>query len=215
MRIFVLVSKFVTYSTVLCAPELRCRTPCMTGARDETAEDSRDEVIRQQQIEISRLSAENEALRARLRGVGLDASSPGGSSSGSMRRVLSGSGLERLLSSSGRSLSKLARSPPFAAASPPATPPSRPLSEINSGAEPTPATPTRMRPWNGSMRSSASLTRLDEMDIARHGGPLEPTEGRRPEEDWAAADPYTSVTLSPITRAAVLTAGDDDVGLEI
>ena len=51
----------------------------MTGARDETAKDSRDDVIRQQQIEISRLNAENEALRARMRGVGLDTSSPSGS----------------------------------------------------------------------------------------------------------------------------------------
>ena len=187
----------------------------MTGARDETAKDSRDEIIRQQQIEISRLSAENEALRARLRGVGLDASSPGGSSSGGMRRVLSGSGLERLLSSSGRSLSKLAQSPTFAAASPAATPPPpRPLSEINSGAEPTPPTPTRMRAWNGSMRSSASLTRLDEMDIARHGGPIEPAEGRRPEEDWATAAPCTSATFSPLSRAASA-AADDELGLEI
>ena len=59
----------------------------MTGARDETAKDSRDDVIRQQHIEISRLNAENEALRARLRGVGLDTSSPSGSGACRARSV--------------------------------------------------------------------------------------------------------------------------------
>ena len=201
------------------------------GANDMSAlaevlnrdEDAKDELIRQQQCEIARLRAENEALRARLKAVGLDGSS-------SVRRVSSGAGFSSRLfmSGSGRSpMAKIARSERVGGASPPTTilPPPRPLSEINSVAAPylpDPTRSTRMRTWSGSMRSSMSMPhRMDEMDIVRHGGPIEPanrgyvdsaTGSQATPPDFLMPSMLSSTTLSPIPANMV---SDDDVGLEL
>ena len=207
------------------------------GANDMSAlaevlnrdEDAKDELIRQQQCEIARLRAENEALRARLKAVGLDGSS-------SVRRVSSGAGFSSRLfmSGSGRSpMAKIARSERVGGASPPTTilPPPRPLSEINSVAAPylpDPTRSTRMRTWSGSMRSSMSMPhRMDEMDIVRHGGPIEPAlrgttsdggganafpERKTLAPGWRMPSAVSSTTLSPIPANMV---SDDDVGLEL
>ena len=192
----------------------------MTSALSELLhrdEDAKDELIRQQQSEIARLRAENDSLRARLESGDVSPSS-------GVRRVSSGVGFSSRLFASGKSpLSKIARSAPMGASPPTTTLPPRPLSEINSGAPPLEAArPTRMRTWSGSIRSSTSLPhRLDEMDIVRHGGPIEPanrgyvdsaTGSQATPPDFLMPSMLSSTTLSPIPAAMMVSS--EDVAVE-
>ena len=195
----------------------------MTSALSELLhrdEDAKDELIRQQQSEIARLRAENDSLRARLESGDMSPSS-------GVRRVSSGVGFSSRLFTSGKSpLSKIARSAPMGASPPTTVLPPRPLSEINSGAvphPPEPSRPTRMRTWSGSIRSSTSLPhRLDEMDIVRHGGPIEPANrgyvdsaaggSSATPPDFLMPSMVSSTTLSPIPAAMMVSS--EDVAVE-
>ena len=153
----------------------------------------KDRLIREQQSEIARLRAENDTLRTRLESV---------SRRSSVRRVSSGVGFSSSLFHSGRSPE--GRDTGSLDSLPPASPivPARPLSDINSGIPPS----RRRRLWSNIRGSTSMPQRLNEMDIARHGGPILPVIAHDADVCWAR---LASTTLSPMLLASESDCDDD------